>query len=67
MSNIKKVFERAARSPEDKVQISFLVTPRLKKQFEGVCKANEVSVTKMLIALMEISIEDENEDTNSVL
>lgn len=47
-----------AKKEGKKVPVNFQVYPELKESFETLCKKNNVSVTGMLTALMEASIEE---------
>ena len=47
-----------AKKEGKKVPVNFQVYPELKEEFELLCKKNNVSVTGMLTALMEASIEE---------
>jgi len=55
---LTRALSKAKKEGGKKVPINFQVPIDLKEQFEELCKKNEVSLTSMLIGLMETAIEE---------
>ena len=55
---LSRALSKAKKEGGKKVPINFQVPSQLKEDFEHLCKTNEVSLTSMLIALMETAIEE---------
>lgn len=53
-----RALDLAKKEGSKKVPVNFQVYPELKEEFEKLCKTNNVSITAMLTALMEASIEE---------
>ena len=53
-----RALDLAKKEGSKKVPVNFQVYPELKEEFEKLCKTNNVSITAMLTALMESSIEE---------
>ncbi|MFA6191460.1 MAG: hypothetical protein WC665_03830 [Sulfurimonas sp.] len=53
-----RALELAKKEGSKKVPVNFQVYPELKEEFENLCKMNNVSITAMLTALMESSLEE---------
>lgn len=55
---LKEALKKAKKDEEKKVSINFQVPISLKKEFDKLCRENEVSLTAMLNSLMEVTIEE---------
>jgi len=55
---LNRALMKAKKDGGKKVAINFQVPVDLKEQFETLCKKNQVSLTSMLIGLMETSLEE---------
>ncbi len=53
-----RALDLAKKEGSKKVPVNFQVYPELKEEFETLCKTNNVSITAMLTALMQSSIEE---------
>lgn len=53
-----RALDLAKKEGSKKVPVNFQVYPELKEEFENLCRINNVSITAMLTALMESSIEE---------
>ena len=69
---LHRAFSKAKREGGKKVSINFQVPVELKSEFDFLCKQEGVSITSMLVALIETLIEESkgiyyNLDANSLL
>jgi len=55
---LSRALTKAKKEGGKKVAINFQVPINLKEDFEKLCKKNEVSVTSMLIGLIETALEE---------
>ncbi|WP_457595474.1 hypothetical protein [Hydrogenimonas sp.] len=55
---VNKALRKAKRDTDTKVSVTFQVNSELKKEFERFCKEEGVSMTAMLVALMETALEE---------
>lgn len=63
--NIKKAISLAKSGDEKRVGFNLQIPATLKAEFEHFCKANNVKVTAMILALMQTALDDDlNGNTN---
>lgn len=55
---IKKAMEYAKNPVDEKIGLSFQVPGSLKKNFERVCKLNNVTMTNLLLGFRKATVED---------
>jgi len=55
---LNRALSKAKKEGGKKIPINFQVPIELKSDFEDLCKKNSVSITSMLIGLMETAIEE---------
>lgn len=55
---IKKAMEYAKNPVDEKIGLSFQVPVSLKKDFERVCKLNNVTMTNLLLGFMKSTVEE---------
>ena len=55
---IKKAMEYAKNPVDEKVGFSFQVPVSLKKDFEKVCKLNNVTMTNLILGFMKATVEE---------
>lgn len=60
--NIKKAISLAKGSDEKRVGFNLQIPATLKSEFELFCKANDVKVTAMILALMQTALDDNSKD-----
>ena len=61
----QEALKKAKQSDEEKVGLNIKIPISLKEKFETICKKNEVSMTNMMLSLIEVAIEEyENTEDN---
>jgi len=63
--SLNKALMKAKRTDEEKVGLNIKVPISLKNNFDALCKKNSVSMTSMMLALIENAV-DEDTDTNNL-
>ena len=66
---LSKAIKLAKGTEEPKIGLSVQVPKSLKDEFENICKDNNVSMSSMLLSLIQVAIEEskENNEPNTVL
>lgn len=64
--NIKKAISLAKGSDEKRVGFNLQMPSILKLEFEQFCKANEVKMTAMILALMRTALDEEKEKDDAI-
>jgi len=64
---LEKALKKAKKDEVTKVPINFQAPIDLKEDFEKMCKSHKVSVTSMLISLMEVALEEFEEYHTNML
>jgi hypothetical protein len=55
---MKKAVMKAKRNDEEKVGLNIKIPISMKNEFEQLCKENGVSMTAMMLSLIEVAIEE---------
>jgi len=58
---LKKAIELAKGTEEPKVGLSVQVPKNLKDEFEKICKTNDVSMSSMLLSLIQVAVNENHE------
>jgi len=60
---LKNALKNAKRSDEDKVGLNIKVPVSLKNEFDTLCKKHGVSMTSMMLSLMETAIDEDQKSS----
>lgn len=64
---LNKAIELAKGNEEPKVGLSVQVPKSLKDEFENICKENNVSMSSMLLSLIQVAVDEIDEKENVIL
>ncbi len=63
---LSKAIKLAKGTEEPKIGLSVQVPKSLKDEFETICKENNVSMSSMLLSLIQVAIDESNTENRSI-